>query len=64
MDELNRYTSIRNASKALNIDDACISECANNGKQKTAGGYIFKFVGWETPENIIKYKKNIITKKK
>ena len=42
MDELNKFNSLTEASKELNIPLAKLSKCCHN-KQKTAGGFIFKF---------------------
>lgn len=41
-EKINEYPSIRKASKESNIDATCISRAAS-GKNKTAGGYIWKF---------------------
>ena len=42
MNKINEFNSQMEASKKLNICNASISKCCLN-KQKTAGGFIFKF---------------------
>ena len=40
---ISRFDSISDASRLLNISGQCISGCCN-GRLKSAGGYIWKFV--------------------
>ena len=40
------YPCIADASRELGIDHSCISACAAN-KSKTAGGFIWKYAGFE-----------------
>ena len=42
-DFIKQFDSMSSASRELNIAPICISKCCN-GKIKSAGGYIFKFV--------------------
>lgn len=49
------WNSMIEASKALHIYYSCISDCCR-GKQKTAGGFIWKYA----TEEEIEYAKNII----
>ena len=41
--EIKRYKSVAEATKETNIERTSIENCCN-GKNKTAGGYIFKFM--------------------
>ena len=40
---INKYDSLKTASKNTNIDDSSIGAVCNN-KRKTAGGYVWKFI--------------------
>ena len=42
MEFIKEHKSIKSASKELNINNSCISSCCV-GRQKTSGGYIFKY---------------------
>ena len=48
------WDSITEASRTLNIQHPCISDCCR-GKQKTAGGFIWKYA----TEEEIEYAKNL-----
>ena len=43
MNKIKEFKSQTEASKELKIDSGSICKCCN-GKQKTVGGFIFKFV--------------------
>ena len=43
MNEINKYNSLKEASNILNISDKNISGALRN-KQKTAGGFIWKYL--------------------
>jgi len=40
---INKFDSIREAEKSTGINFSCISEVCNKGRQKTAGGFKWKF---------------------